>query len=181
MLNGLWQKLFGCQQQQQAGQLYSMIMKQARLPLFYDNGVEDNMDKRFEMLMLHLFLVLNAMKKHAELEEQAQALFDYAFDDMDRTLREIGVGDLSVGKKVRGLAEVFYGRVKQYKEALDSGNPKEAIAAVLTQTLALASQKPLYPVLCEYVVEAAIYFDSLTVVHFQEQNLSFPVLPEKLG
>jgi cytochrome b pre-mRNA-processing protein 3 len=91
----------------------------ARHPLFYaDWGVADTLDGRFDMISLHAFLVLDRLKG----TEQAfrQDLVDEFFADMDRSLREMGVGDISVGKKVRKMAEVFYGRVAAYDQALAS-------------------------------------------------------------
>jgi cytochrome b pre-mRNA-processing protein 3 len=96
---------------------YEAIVAAARHPVFYaDWGVPDTLDGRFDMIALHAFLVLDRLKG----TEQAfrQALVDELFADMDRSLREMGVGDLSVGKKVRKMAEVFYGRLAAYDQAL---------------------------------------------------------------
>ena len=83
--------------------VYDAIVASARQPRFYaDLGVPDTLDGRFDMIVLHLFLVLDRMK--GEDEKFRQNLTDYFFMDMDRSLREIGVGDLSVGKKVRKMA-----------------------------------------------------------------------------
>jgi len=96
---------------------YEAIVAAARHPTFYaDWGVPDTLDGRFDMIALHTFLVLDRLKG----EEPAfrQALVDEFFADMDRSLREMGVGDLSVGKKVRKMAEAFYGRLAAYDQAL---------------------------------------------------------------
>jgi cytochrome b pre-mRNA-processing protein 3 len=96
---------------------YEAIVAAARHPVFYaDWGVPDTLDGRFDMISLHAFLVLDRLKG----TEQAfrQGLVDEFFADMDRSLREMGVGDLSVGKKVRKMAEVFYGRLAAYDQAL---------------------------------------------------------------
>ncbi len=96
---------------------YEAIVAAARHPGFYANwGVADSLDGRFDMIALHTFLVLDRLK--GEAPEFRQALVDELFRDMDRSLREMGVGDLSVGKKVRKMAEVFYGRVAAYDKAL---------------------------------------------------------------
>jgi cytochrome b pre-mRNA-processing protein 3 len=107
---------------------YEAIVAAARHPVFYaDWGVPDTLDGRFDMITLHTFLVLDRLKG----EEQAfrQGLVDELFADMDRSLREMGVGDLSVGKKVRKMAEVFYGRVAAYDQAL-AGAPGALEAAL---------------------------------------------------
>ena len=96
---------------------YEAIVAAARHPLFYaDWNVPDTLDGRFDMISLHAFLVLDRLR--GEDQPFRQALVDELFADMDRSLREMGVGDISVGKKVRKMAEVFYGRVAAYDQAL---------------------------------------------------------------
>jgi cytochrome b pre-mRNA-processing protein 3 len=98
--------------------LYDAIVAAARQPHFYENGgVPDTLDGRFDLIVLHLFLVLERME--GETAGSRQKLIDYFFLDMDRSLREIGVGDLSVGKKVRKMAEAFYGRITTYTRAME--------------------------------------------------------------
>ncbi len=72
------------------------------------------------MLVLHVYLLVHRMNQDGDdrATEFSQGVFDLLFDDMDRSLREMGVGDLSVGKKVKKMAQVFYGRAKAYDEAL---------------------------------------------------------------
>jgi len=103
--------------------LYEGIVAAARRPFFYaDLAVPDTVDGRFDMISLHLFLVLQRLRGEGqEAEDFRQRLTDTFFADMDRSLREMGVGDLSVGKKVRKMSEVFYGRVKAYSTALGEG------------------------------------------------------------
>ena len=107
-----------------AQSLYEAIVAAARRPFFYaDWSVPDTLDGRFDMITLHLFLVLERLRgEGTEVEEFRQRLTDTFFADMDRSLREMGVGDLSVGKKVRKMSEAFYGRVKAYAEALQQGS-----------------------------------------------------------
>ncbi|WP_290545997.1 ubiquinol-cytochrome C chaperone family protein [Aestuariivirga sp.] len=91
----------------------------------------DTLDGRFDMIVLHSYLVLDRLKG-AEPRFR-QDLVDEFFRDMDYSLRELGVGDLSVGKKVRKMAEVFYGRVAAYDTALAAeGN---ALVAALARNV----------------------------------------------
>ena len=107
-------------------------MAAARHPVFYaDWGVADTLDGRFDMISLHAFLVLDRLK--GEQQAFRQALVDELFADMDRSLREMGVGDLSVGKKVRKMAEVFYGRVAAYDLAL--GGAEGALEAAIARNV----------------------------------------------
>lgn len=113
-----------------AADLYRAIVVQAREPVFYERAaVPDTIDGRFEMISLHAFLVMRQLKgkdaavkrKDGAAQKLSQAVFDCMFDDMDRSLREIGVGDLSVGKRIKQMAKAFYGRVVAYETALDGG------------------------------------------------------------
>ena len=109
--------------------LYLIAVAQARQPLFYaEHGVPDSVDGRFDLIVMHVFLLLRPLSKLAEqdgdVELQAragnisQALFDTMFGDMDRSLREMGVSDIAVGKRVKHMAKAFYGRVAAYDEGL---------------------------------------------------------------
>lgn len=105
-------------------ELYGAIVARAREPVFFtDLGVPDTLDGRFELLALHVFLVLARLKsERAAGADFAQGLFDAMFTDMDRGLREIGVGDLSVGRQVKRMAQGFYGRVAAYERGLAEGD-----------------------------------------------------------
>ena len=99
--------------------LYAATIHAARRPEFYTVlEVPDTPEGRFEILALTAFLVLRRLKGEAAAKDVSQAYFDVMFDDIDSNLRELGVGDISVGKKVKKLAESFYGRIKAYEEAL---------------------------------------------------------------
>jgi cytochrome b pre-mRNA-processing protein 3 len=115
-----------------AAVLYDAIVAAARQPIFYEKwGVPDTLDGRFDVIVLHMFLVLERLKGGAE--ETRANLIDYFFLDMDRSLREMGVGDVSVGKKVRKMAEAFYGRLTAYSDAV--GKSEEALITSLTRNL----------------------------------------------
>jgi cytochrome b pre-mRNA-processing protein 3 len=100
--------------------IYGMIVTQAREPLFYrDLGVSDTVNGRFDLLILHLWMVLRRMRPMEGGEGLAQALFDRFCADMDANLREMGVGDLTVPKRMQAFGEAFYGRAAAYDRALD--------------------------------------------------------------
>lgn len=99
--------------------LYSAIVAAARNPSFYAEwGVPDTLDGRFELIALHAFLAIRRLKQSGDNAAFAQALFDTMFADIDRNLREMGVGDLSVGRQVKTMAKAFYGRVVAYERGL---------------------------------------------------------------
>ena len=100
--------------------IYGMIVTQAREPLFYrDLGVADTVNGRFDLLILHLWMVLRRLRPMEGGETLAQALFDRFCADMDANLREMGVGDLTVPKRMQAFGEAFYGRAAAYDLAID--------------------------------------------------------------
>ncbi len=106
-----------------ARRLYICVIKQARQPGFYLYcGVPDTADGRFDMILLHAFLLLRRTKRDQDrTADLGQAFFDLMFADMDQNLREMGLGDLAVGKRVKGMAAAFYGRIQAYEDGL-AGN-----------------------------------------------------------
>ena len=102
--------------------IYGMIVTQAREPLFYrDLAVPDTVNGRFDLLVLHLWLVLRRLRPVEGGTGLSQALFDRFCDDMDANLREMGVGDLTVPKRMQAFGEAFYGRTAAYDFALTAG------------------------------------------------------------
>ncbi len=121
-LKSVGRRAFGRDPRQAAAvDLYTQIVEQARSPVLYEEyGVPDTVDGRYDLLTLHMVLVLRRLKREGEGRRGfSQQLFDVMFRNMDDSLREMGVGDLKVGKKVRELAEAFYGRLGAYEGAFD--------------------------------------------------------------
>lgn len=120
----------------EARALYAAIVAQSRQAAFYQHlGVPDSLDGRFDMIVLHAYLVLRRLRTMGPAGEPlSQALFDLIFADMDANLREIGVGDLSVGKRIKAMAQAFFGRVAAYDAALD-GSDGAALEAALRRNL----------------------------------------------
>jgi cytochrome b pre-mRNA-processing protein 3 len=116
--------------------LYARMVPQARTPAFFaDLGVPDTPEGRFEMYSLHVYLLLERLKgQGAQAAETAQALFDTYVSALDNALREMGVGDLSVGKRMRKLGEAFYGRINSYEEALAALPDRSVLEGLLTRT-----------------------------------------------
>jgi cytochrome b pre-mRNA-processing protein 3 len=120
-----------------AGQaLYEAVTIQARQPAFYTAlGVPDTVEGRFELYSLHVVLLLHRFKgSGSQAANTSQALFDVYVSALDNALREMGVGDLSVAKKMRKLGEAFYGRAKAYDAALDEGD-RAALTALMARTV----------------------------------------------
>jgi len=106
-----------------AGLLYAAAVEQARHPKFFtDWGVPDTVDGRFDMIILHTMLLIRRARGNGKVAaEVCQALLNLLFADMDRNLREMGIGDLSVGKHVKKMAKAFYGRAETWETGMDSG------------------------------------------------------------
>jgi len=131
LLNRLFQRKRP-EAQAQALDLYDAIVAQARRPEFYtDLDVPDTIDGRFEMIAMHAFLVMHRLKTQgAAAEAVSQELFDTLIADMDRSLREIGIGDLSVPKHIKKMAKGLYGRIVSYEKGLNDPNDAVMYAAL---------------------------------------------------
>lgn len=107
--------------------IYGMIVAQTREPLFYRHlNVPDTVEGRFDLLILHLWLVLRRLRGVGS--DLSQALFDRFCDDMDDNLREMGVGDLAVPKRMQAFGEAFYGRTAAYDLAWSDSDDRLAEA-----------------------------------------------------
>jgi cytochrome b pre-mRNA-processing protein 3 len=116
--------------------LYGTIVAQARVPAFYQSyGVPDTVNGRLEMIMLHVVLFLRRVEGEAEpVRALGQGLFDHFCRDMDANMREMGVGDLGVPRRMRRIGEAFYGRQAAYRSALAAAG-QQALAATLQRNV----------------------------------------------
>jgi cytochrome b pre-mRNA-processing protein 3 len=153
--------------------IYGMIVTQAREPLFYrDLGVPDTVNGRFDLLVLHLWMVLRRLAPTGGGAGLSQALFDRFCEDMDANLREMGVGDLTVPKRMQAFGEAFYGRVAAYDLAVTEGH--EPLAQALCKNILDGGQIENARRLAFYV-EAAIHsLERLDDSTMQEGSWRFP-------
>lgn len=109
--------------ERQAHDLYVSLVRQARSPRFYSElGVPDTPEGRFELIILHTFLIIHRLNQdNRQTGELSQQLFDVLFGDMDSGLREMGVGDVGISKRLKRMVQDFYGRAAAYEEAAKSG------------------------------------------------------------
>ena len=116
---------------QLAGALQTQLIVRARAPVFYAVlGVADSMDGRFDLVTLHAWLVLERLKT-ARQDAVAQVLTDMLFVGFDEALREQGIGDMGLGRRMRAMAEAFYGRLKAYSGAQN----RQELATALTRNI----------------------------------------------
>ena len=127
--------LFGRGKTERNGyELYGEAVRVARLPWFYAKlGVPDTLDGRFDMVGLHAYLLIRRLSTEPDGKALSQAVFDAMFSDMDINLREMGVSDLAVGKRVKTMWEAFHGRAHAYAEAMKTG--PEVLADALARNL----------------------------------------------
>jgi cytochrome b pre-mRNA-processing protein 3 len=135
----MFQRLFGRERRTNRAivdALYAEIVAAARQTAFYsDWQVPDTPLGRFEMLSLHMFLLQHRLRGEDGVSaEIAQNLIDEFFLDVEHSLRELGVGDVGVPKRMKKLARMFYGRTAAYAEALERGD-RQALAAALARNI----------------------------------------------
>ena len=162
--------------QDKAAALFSGAVEQARNPLFYERfGVSDTVEGRFELVALHVFLVMRALKgggRKARLV--SEALVEHTFRSMDDAMRELGVGDLSVGRKMRKLAEHFYGRVSVYDASLAKGAAPEAFVEAVSRNIYETFNASDAPTLAAYSRVAAAAVADAELQELLEGRFIFP-------
>ncbi|MDR4306151.1 ubiquinol-cytochrome C chaperone [Chelatococcus sambhunathii] len=117
--------------------IYAAIVAAARRPeLYRDLGAPDSLPGRFELIVLHAALALRRLRREATQDAAAlgQSVFDAMVRTLDANLREIGVGDLSVPKRMKAMAQSFYDGAKAYDAALDAGD-EEMLAKALDKNV----------------------------------------------
>jgi len=153
--------------------IYGMIVAQAREPLFYqDLGVPDTVNGRFDMVLLHMWMVLRQMKRLGGDAGLAQALFDRFCSDMDHNLRELGTGDLAVPKRMQEFGEAFYGRSAAYDQALAAGD--EPLAQALCKNIFNGQQIEQARRLAAYVGQAVAALAAMDQAKLSGATWRFP-------
>lgn len=116
--------------------VYSAIVAQSRQPHFYAEWqVPDTVTGRFDMISLHMALLFRRLRAEASTDKDfSQAIFDLFFKDMDRSLREMGVGDLGVPKRIQKMGNVFFGLLAALSEAMDR-HDLVALQSVLSRNI----------------------------------------------
>lgn len=161
-----------------AGHLHARIVEQARQPAFYTGlGVPDTLDGRFELIALHCFLVMHRLKAEPAGVELAREVAEVMFADLDASLREMGAGDLGVGKRVKKMGQAFYGRVAAYDGALAD---REALEAALRRNLygtAPAASPAAVGAVTVYMMKCANLLEKQSISDLSGGFLEFPLVP----
>ncbi|MBU1304901.1 MAG: ubiquinol-cytochrome C chaperone [Alphaproteobacteria bacterium] len=140
--------------------VYAAIVAQSRQPVFYtDWGIPDTVTGRFDMISLHLALLFRRLHDEGkQVSDFSQAVFDLFFKDMDRSLREMGVGDLAVPKRIKKMANAFYGLMTSLTEAMDRDDRAE-VEAVIRRNLFEDGSDAATQNLTAYLFEGAARLD----------------------
>ncbi|WCL52986.1 ubiquinol-cytochrome C chaperone family protein [Gimibacter soli] len=160
--------------------LYGAVVDRARDPVYYtDHGVEDTVEGRFDMICLHLFILscrLLAMGDRGQVLQRAAQ--EAMIADMDRSLREMGVGDLSVGKEVKKMGAAWFGRLAAYDMAVGSDAPLEALTDAIRRNVYREAETPHAAKLAAYVLAAIDALKNVSDEALSDAKLSLPAVGE---
>jgi cytochrome b pre-mRNA-processing protein 3 len=138
-----------------AERLHDWAVGQSRAPALYrDMGAPDTVEGRFEMLTLHVLLLMDRLKGGGAGDlALRQHVFDRYISDLDGAMREMGVGDLVMGKRMKKLGEAFYGRAKAYEAAFGELPGRTALEGLIARTV--LAEQPTVPASgwADYVLE----------------------------
>lgn len=161
-----------------AAALYASIVTQSRQPEYYSQmGVADTVDGRFDILLLNASLAMRRLTAGGERGAKvSQALFNLMFQDMDEALREMGVGDLIVPKRIKQMGEAFYGRALAYDKALSSGDNEALQDALVRNVYRGAEDKDGAGRLAEYARRAYALVKAQSIEDLCDGRIQFPAL-----
>ena len=167
-----------------AERIYSEIVAQARSPAFYARlGAPDDLDGRFDLILLHAYVVLRRLRAEDGDSPLSQAVFDAMFADMDRSLREMGVGDLSVPKRIKEMGRAAFGRFAAYDAAMEEG--ETAFAAALRRNVYGGAPTPpsaeSLAALTAYALASVAAADAAAAPDGQTRPAVFAPAPEQGG
>ncbi len=159
-----------------ARSLYETAVKQARSPYLYEVfATPDTVEGRFEQVSLHVYLILKRLQgEGADASQLGQKLFDTMFENMDDSLREMGVGDLSVAKKIRKLAEDFFGRSGVYRQAMAPEASDQALSNALSRNIYGQPGGARSSDLARYVRAVDLTFSKTALVQILAGKIEFP-------
>lgn len=156
--------------------LYANCARAAREPGFYTRlGVPDTVEGRFELYAIHVLLVVRRLRGEGEAAAAvSQALFDALLMGLDDGLREMGVGDLSVGKKMRRLGEAIYGRARNLDAALDALPDMSELSAMMRRTVYEERDETPFMDLAAWTARASAALQTQSLDTYLSGEVTFP-------
>ncbi|MGE5566326.1 MAG: ubiquinol-cytochrome C chaperone family protein [Parcubacteria group bacterium] len=157
------------------GELYLQAAAQARRSALYlAMHVPDTREGRFELYTLHVILLVERLKGQGEqAAETSQAVFDAYVRGLDDAFRELGVGDMSVGKKVKKLGQAFYGRLRAYDAAFATLPCRKELEAVIGRTIGDGADAVA---LADYVLGARDHLAAQPLDQLLSGSVTWPAL-----
>lgn len=165
--------------QQVAAKLFNKLVAQSRARVFYQQlGVPDTVDGRFDMVALHTFLIFQRLKGQGDRSAiLSQALYDTLIKDMEASLRQLGAGDIGVGKRIRVMTEALQGRIKAYEVAL-AGSHLDIEGALRRNLYGTTDpDQDAVRIVANYVRQAKELADSQPVDRIMRGMFEFPPAP----
>lgn len=159
-----------------AVQLYSVLLSQSRQPAFYGSGrVSDTYDGRIDMLSLHQGAVMHRLKSFGQDGQSlTQALYDIMVEDFNIAMREEGLADTGISRRIKPMIALFYARLKGLSEALGNGGSLEAM--LREGVLSDDEQSEFAPKLADYLERLDAHLKTLSLEQIQSVKLNFPAL-----
>ena len=179
---GILSKIFGGKDpvMEDAGRIYKKLMGQARQTVFYGEGkAPDNYDGRIDVLTLHIAVILEGLSNHGEQGERlSQAVFDVMRDDFEVAMREEGLSDTGIKRRIKPMMQLFYTRVKTYVEALKSGNVEEQLIAAFETGLLAETETLFSKSLSSYVLEFSTNLREMGLGQIALAEFDIPAAPK---
>ncbi len=156
-----------------AQNVFKIIVEQSRKNFFYEElNVPDTFEGRFEILVLHTFLVVRCLKGDKLRKNLGRGVMTKLFDDFDLSLREMGIGDMGIGHKIKTMADSFYGRCKAYEDGLNSED-KNLQDAIIRNIFRGVSEQKISLFLTNYVKRQAKIIEMLSFQEIKEGKFNF--------
>lgn len=181
-MTGFFSKLFGRKDPalMDARRIYSALMAQARKAAFYGKAkAPDNYDGRIDILTLHIAVILEALSHHGKQGELlSQAIFDAMRDDFEIAMREEGLSDTGIKRRIKPMMQLFFTRVKAYAKALKQDDPKAQLEQQLKEGLFAETETDYSDALASYAALFSQNVASLSLGQIAMTDFTFPEPPQ---
>ncbi|WP_026940537.1 ubiquinol-cytochrome C chaperone family protein [Hellea balneolensis] len=180
-MTGFFSKLFGRKDPalEDAARIYSALMEQARKAEFYGDGkAPDNYDGRIDILTLHIAVILEALSVHGKQGELlSQAIFDVMRDDFEIAMREEGLSDTGIKRRIKPMMQLFYTRVKAYTQAIKSPETKVSLEQALKDGLLEGRESMYASSLAAYTVSFSQNLQDISLGQIALTDFAIPEAP----
>jgi len=180
-VSSFFSKLFGRKDVaiEDSRRIYSVLMTQARQAEFYGAGkAPDNYDGRIDVLTLHIAVILHALSKQGEQGARlSQAIFDVMRDDFEVAMREEGLSDTGIKRRIKPMMQLFYTRVKTYVESLQSDDPKPELKIAFNTGLLEGVDTDFSDQLASYAVKFSQNLKPLSLGQIALAQFNIPQAP----